>query len=137
MAKLLKGFSEKTQNLVGRMLGKNRRRFQRFVGRAITPVFIGPGAPKAASLNDISLGGLSLDYTAGTQPLKKIFSLDLQAQDGFRLGKVLLEKVSEKEIKGGDGPYTHRLRANFLNLSQAKANKLGKFLEIYQEKVEA
>jgi hypothetical protein len=133
MAKLLKGISEKTQNLVGRMLGKNRRRFQRFVGRTITPVFIGPGAPEAAALIDISLGGLSLEYTAGTQPLKKIFSMDLQAQDGFRLGKVLFEKVSEREIRGGEGPYTHRLRAKFLNLSQAKANKLGKFLEIYQE----
>lgn len=136
MAKMLKGFSDKTKNLFGRMLGKNRRQFQRFVGRAITPVFIGPGAPEAASLIDISLGGLALDYAAGTQPVKKIFSMDLHAQDGFRLGKVLLEKVSDKELKGAEGPYTHRLRAKFLNLSQAKANKLAKFLEIYQEKAQ-
>ncbi len=137
MAPIIEGFSGKAKTLFGRMLGRNRRQFQRFVGRAITPVFIGSGAPEAAALVDISLGGLSVAYTPGPQPIKKVFAMDLHATDGFQLGKVLLEKVSDKEIGGEDTPHTHRLRAKFLNLSQAKANKLGKFLEIYQEKAGA
>jgi hypothetical protein len=107
------------------------------VGQAMTPVFIGHGAPEAASLIDISLGGLAIEYTPGRQPIKKVFAMDLQAIDGFQLGKVLLEKISDKEIKGDGGSHTRRLRAKFLNLSQAKVNKLGKFLEIYQEKAAA
>ncbi len=125
------------KQLFGRLFGKDRRRFQRFVGREITPVFLSKNPPPEASVIDIGIGGLALDYKAGPEPVKKVFALDLQARDGFRLGKVLLEKVSDKAVKGGDGPYTHRLRAKFLNLSQAKANKLSKFLEIYQEQVKA
>jgi hypothetical protein len=132
-----KGFAGRAKNVFGRMLGRNRRQFQRFVGRAITPVFIGKGAPQEASLIDISIGGVALDYKAGAAPVKKVFAMDLHAKDGFRLGKVLMEKVSDKTVKIEGEPFTHRLRAKFLNLSQAKANKLGKFLEIYQEQVKA
>mgnify|MGYP006306237461 CR=1 FL=1 len=132
MASTLKGLPTRTKNLFGRLLGKNRRQFQRSVGREITPLFIGKDAPEEAGLVDISLGGVCLEYRPGANPLSKIFAMDFQATDGFRLGQVLLEKVSDKPVKTDDGPPTHRLRARFLNLSQVKANKLSKFLEIYQ-----
>jgi hypothetical protein len=134
MAQLIKGISNRSKSIWGKMLGRNRRQFQRFVGQSITPVFIGKGAPEKARLVDISIGGISLEYAAGKYPVQKVFALDLHAEDGFQLGKVLLEKVADKEFKEADGLYDHRLRAKFLNLSQVKANKLGKFLEIYQRK---
>ena len=132
MASTLKSLPVKTKNLFGRLLGRNRRQFQRFLGRQIAPVFIGKDAPRDGSLLDISIGGVCLEYKPGEKPLPKIFAMDLHAKDGFRLGQVLLEKVSDKAVSGGDGPSIHRLRAKFLNLSQVKANKLTKFLEIYQ-----
>ena len=88
-----------------------------------------------ARLVDISIGGVSLDYVKGERPVKKIFALDLQAKDGFRLGKVLLEKVSEKKIRNEQTPYSHHLRGRFLNLSRVKANKLDTFLANYQERL--
>ena len=136
MASTLKSLSSKTKSLFGRLAGKNRRQFQRFVGREITPIFIGKGAPAQGSLIDISLGGVCLDYTPGEKPLAKVFAMDFQAKDGFRLGQVLLEKVSDKAAKKDDGSSSHRLRAKFLNLSQVKANKLSKFIEIYQTQVQ-
>lgn len=132
MASTLKSLPIKTKNLFGRLLGKNRRQFQRFLGREITPIFIGTGAPQNGSLIDISIGGVCLEYTPGQKPLSKIFAMDFQATDGFRLGQVLLEKVSDKAVSKGGNPAIHRLRARFLNLSQVKTNKLSKFLEIYQ-----
>ena len=136
MSASIKDLPARAKLFLDSLLRKNRRQFQRFVGRAITPVFVGENVPESASLIDISLGGLALEYTAGRQPLKKVFAMDLRAEDGFHLGKVLLEKVSDKEIKETGRPHTRRLRAQFLNLSKAKANKLGKFLEIYQEKAQ-
>jgi hypothetical protein len=132
MASTLKGFPIKTKSLFGRLLGRNRRQFQRFVGREITPIFIGKDTPQQGLLIDISIGGVCLEYKPGQKPLSRIFAMDFQATDGFRLGQVLLEKVSDKAVNKGDAESTHRLRAKFLNLSQVKANKLSKFLEIYQ-----
>jgi len=132
MVPTLKRLPVKTRNLVGRLLGRNRRQFQRFLGRKIAPVFIGKDAPREGSLLDISIGGVCLEYKPGEKPLPKIFAMDLQAKDGFRLGQVLLEKVSDKAVNKSDAGSTHRVRAKFLNLSQVKANKLIKFLEIYQ-----
>lgn len=133
MAPSMKALTARLSFFLDLVLRRNRRQFQRYVVREITPVFIGKGIPEAASLIDISMGGVALDYTAGDYPVKKIFALDLHAKDGFQLGKVLLEKLSDKRLSGGEGPHTHRLRAQFLNLSQAKANKLETFLEIYQQ----
>jgi hypothetical protein len=131
-AQLLRGLSDRSKSIWGKMSGRNRRQFQRFVGKSITPVFIGKGAPEKARLVDISIGGISLEYTAGKHPVQKVFALDLHAENGFQLGKVLLEKVADKEIMGADGRYGHWLRAKFLNLSKVKVNKPGKFLEIYR-----
>ena len=136
MASTLKSLPVKTKNLFGRLLGRNRRQFQRFLGRQIAPVFIGKDAPRDGSLLDISIGGVCLEYKPGKKPLPKIFAMDLQAKDGFRLGQVLLEKVSDNAVNKSDAGSTHRVRAKFLNLSQVKANKLSKFLEIYQGQVQ-
>ncbi len=132
MAPALKSLPIRTKNLFGRLLGRNRRQFQRFVGREISPIFIGSGAPEPGALIDISIGGVCLEYKPGQKPLSKIFAMDFEAKDGFRLGQVLLEKVSDKAVGKNDAGSLHRLRAKFLNLSQVKANKLSKFLEIYQ-----
>lgn len=126
---------KKLMNFFSKFFKKDRRKFKRFAAREVTPVFIGKGVPTDAQLVDISMGGISVVYNEGTQKFKDIFAVDLQASDGFQLGKVLLEKLGDKKVRGSDRNYGRRIRGQFLNLSQAKANKLQHFLDMYQQKI--
>ena len=118
-----------------KFFGKDRRRFKRFASREIKPIFIGKGVPTEVRLVDISMGGIAVNYNEGAEKIKNIFAVDLKASDGFQLGKVLLQKLGDKKVKKGNGSYARRIRGQFLNLSQSKANKLQHFLDMYQKKL--
>lgn len=121
------------KSLFGKLFKKDRREFERFILKEVSPVFMDPKiSGEDARINDLSLGGLSIDYREGKNRLGKVFKVDIRASDGFRLNPASVETVSDSRVRGEDGK--RRVRGRFLDLSPVQKIKLQRFLEGYEKK---
>jgi hypothetical protein len=121
------------KSLFGKLFKKNRRKFERFILKEVSPVFVDPKiSGEGARINDLSLGGLSIDYSEGEKRLGKVFEVDILASDGFRLNPVSVENVSDSRVRAEAG--RRRVRGRFRELSQVQKIKLQTFLEGYEKK---
>jgi PilZ domain len=125
------------RSLIIKLLGRERRKFKRYIVSEATPIFLNQDPPQEAIIRDLSLGGISITCSDCKGSVGEMFYLDIRAGNGFHLGKIGVETVAEKkegDKKFRDGNY-RRIRGSFVGMSKVQRLKLKVFLENFEHKI--
>ena len=128
--------SDILRKLISKILKLEHRKHRRV--KVFDAVFIvfDPNEIYGDELIDLSMGGMSFSYIdegEGHQ-FSKVFELDIQARDGFQLGKVKAEIISDTVVADfvEREKRVRRIGVRFLNLTPVQEYDLKKFLEKHQ-----
>ena len=112
-------------------IGLNQRKSKRFAsGELKIRVHVSP-ALQNLELADVGKGGLSFFYTGQAEWVPARFEVDLFDDEGFRLGRVMLKKVSDEvfsELPNED-IVIRRIRGRFIRISVVQEYDLVRYLE--------
>ena len=119
------------KKLIAKILKLEHRKHRRFKIYDAALILFDPGIGEGEELIDLSMGGISFTYIDEGKRLSNIFELDIHAMNGFKLGKVKVEIVSNTVICElvHQSKSIRRIGGKFLSLSPVQEYDLKKYLD--------
>jgi len=110
------------KKLLSKLFRKDRRKFQRFIVEAVTPIFKQESQPEEAIVENISIDGICIKYSGEKEITDNEFDLDIRASDGFYLGNMTVERKSDAKIPSNteNRRSYRRVRGRFIRVSNVQ-----------------